>query len=71
MLNNPYYWISYYSVLGEFDKVEYWTGKISEYKESYNEWKDIEDAYIESQIIKNRKWHSFYYFLRYLITGRD
>lgn len=30
-----------------------------------------EEAYVESQIRKNRKWHSFYYFLRFLLTGKD
>lgn len=37
----------------------------------YHRWLDREEAYIERQILKNRKWHSFWYFLRYLFTGKD
>ena len=30
-----------------------------------------EAAYVASQIIKNRKWHSIKYFARFLFTGKD
>lgn len=30
-----------------------------------------EDAYIKRQILINRKWHSFWYFLRWALTGKD
>ena len=30
-----------------------------------------ERAFIERQVILCRKWHSLYYFIRYLVTGKD
>lgn len=33
--------------------------------------KERENTYVEFQIRKNRKWHSFFYFLRFLFTGDD
>ncbi len=46
-------------------------GRYANLDEVYEKWKAGEDAYIESQILKNRKWHSFYYFVRFLFTGKD
>jgi hypothetical protein len=30
-----------------------------------------ERAWLERQELKYRKWHSFWYFLRFLFTGKD
>lgn len=37
----------------------------------YQIWKNREDAYIEVQIRKNAKWHSFWKFLYFLLIGKD
>lgn len=45
--------------------------KCKEYYENYVMWQEQEDAYVKSQILRNRKWHNFYFFLRWLLIGRD
>lgn len=83
---NPHYWISYYQTfllheegkkaLETKAKISYWCKQLVDYKDDYKDplyeiWKKREDEYIASQILKNRKWHNFWYFLRYLFTGKD
>ena len=50
----------------------YWCERLINYKDPlYEMWKKHEDEYIAFQILKNRKWHSYWYFLRFLFTGKD